>query len=131
MSISHFPVIGASARETVAALARYERHVRRLAATWLDMDLYQTVSQEIDEIKGFCALVPQLALPWAALLVSHADLVHALWRAGAHGGPTDSPQVERKLQDHLACVDSLARRCLRVADISPEQLSRLRQHFEE
>jgi hypothetical protein len=118
MSASHFPVIGASAREAVRALARYERHVRRLAATWLDMDLYQTVSQEIDDIKGFCGLVPELALPWASLLVSHADLVHALWRSGQAGGAEASPEVAAKLAEHIGWIDSLARRCLRVVESS-------------
>lgn len=116
MSASHFPVIGASARETVRVLARYERHIRRLASTWLDMELYQTVSEEIDDIKGHCSLVPQLALPWAALLVSHADLVHALWRSGQRTGADPAPEVAAKLAEHLACIDSLARRCLRVAE---------------
>jgi hypothetical protein len=116
MSASHFPVIGASACETVRVLARYERHIRRLASTWLDMELYQTVSEEIDNIKGCCGLVPQLARPWAALLVSHADLVHALWRSGQGAGAGPTPEVAAKLSEHVACIDSLARRCLRVAE---------------
>lgn len=126
MSDSHFPVIGASARETLRVLTRYQRHVRRLAATWLDMDLYQTVSQEIDSIKAFCGALPELAVPWAALLVSHAELVHALWRSGPDGGAQASPDVAARLQEHLACIDGLARRCIRMAEASPRPTRRPR-----
>lgn len=118
MSASDPTILGASARQIVRALARYERHVRRLAATWLDMDLYRTVSEEIDEVRAICGVVPQLALVSAELLVSHADLVHALWRSGETGGPGSSPEVAAKLQEHLACIDSVARRCLRVSQSS-------------
>ena len=115
MSASDGALLAATAMRVAGNLARYERHVRRLVASWLDMDLYLNVSQEIDEIRHDCVQVPQLSLPWTALLISHADLVHALWRSGeAHrGGPTE--EVALQLQEHLAGIDRLARQCLRVA----------------
>lgn len=115
MSASHHPVMRATALQAVAALARYERHVRRLAATWLDMELYQTVSEELDEIRKCCDVLPQVMLPWTALLISHSDLIHALWRS--QGGTGED--ARRQLQDHLACIDALARRCLRTVESRP------------
>jgi hypothetical protein len=117
MSASHFPAIRATALQLTAALARYELHVSRLVVGGLEMDLYETVSEEIDEIKVFCAAVPGVAVPWAALLVSHAELIHALWRQ-ANQAPTarTGSDVTWRLQDHLACIDVLARRCMRIAE---------------
>lgn len=117
MSASHFPAVRATALHAATALARYERHVRKLAATWLDMELYRTVSEEIDEIQRDCALLPDVAAPWAALLVSHSDLVHALWRSTQSATPAGpAPDVRPQLEEHLACIDALARRCLRTME---------------
>jgi hypothetical protein len=121
MSASHFPVLRATALQAATALARYERHVRGLAATWLDMDLYRTVSEEIDEIKLYCTVLPDVSLPWAAVLVSHAELIHALWDSSHSGQRGAGEDVAQNLQVHLACIDALVRRCLRVADPGGEQ----------
>jgi hypothetical protein len=115
MPASQSPLARTTAIQTAAALARYERHVRRLASTWLDMDLYHVVSREVDEIRRSCALLPQTAVQCSELLISHAELIHALWREGqvvCNESCVDSTDL---LQEHLACIDLLARRCLRVA----------------
>jgi hypothetical protein len=115
MSASQFPVLRASsARQATSALARYERHVRRLAATWLDMELYATVSAEMDEIRRFATVVPALAVPCTAVLISHADLIHALWAANQPGAQPCPGEVDRRLEEHLHCIDALARRCVRI-----------------
>lgn len=101
--------------ETAAALARYERHVRRLASTWLDMDLYHMVSREIDEIRRNCALLPQASVACSELLISHAELIHALWREGQAVCNESCEDSTDMLQEHLVCIDLLARRCLRLA----------------
>lgn len=115
MSANHAPALRAMALQVAITLARYERHVRRLPDTWLDMELYRTVSQEIDEIRLSCAALPELTVPWTALLLSHADLVYALWHCGGtrDGPPRDT--VEHKLEEHLERVDALARRCVALA----------------
>jgi hypothetical protein len=115
MSANHAPALRAIALHAARMLARYERHVRRLAATWLDMELYRNVSQEIDDIRLSCAAIPELTVPWTALLVSHSDLVYALWHgAGTRQGPPRDA-VDHKLQEHLERVDALARRCVALA----------------
>ncbi len=107
----------AIALHAAATLARYERHVRRLAATWLDMDLYHTVSAEVDDIGRTCTLMPDVRVSWVALLVSHAELVHSLWRTGEPAAAEGAGSA-LALQEHLQCIDSLARRCLWVAGLS-------------
>lgn len=101
MSASHFPAMRATAMQVATALARYERHVE--------------VSQEIDEIKVCCAALPQLAVPWTALLVSHAEMIHALWQGAGSDAPATREETQRRLDEHLACIDALARRCVRLA----------------
>jgi len=120
MSANHAPALRAMALQVAMTLARYERHVRRLATTWLDMELYRTVSQEIDEVRLSCAAIPELTAPWTALLVSHADLVYALWYCGnGRQGPAWDA-VEHRLEEHLERVDTLARRCVALARIYGE-----------
>ena len=116
MSPGEPAAIRASALSAAAALASYERHVRRLAATWLDMELYRLVSSEVDAIGRACAHLPSVHVPWVALLVSHAELVHALWRSD--GQSADLRGCEEALQEHLHCIDALARRCLRLAGLN-------------
>lgn len=112
MSAGDFEAVRTLPVQVASALARYERHVRKLAATWLDMELYCTVSEEIDGIQGYCSGIPAFSVSATSLLISHADLVHALWRHGQC--PGDPGELEAKLRDHLACIDALARRCLRM-----------------
>lgn len=116
MSASHFPVLRVTALQAAAALALYERHVHSLAASWLDMELYEQVSREIDEIKLFCAAIPDVNVPWSALLVSHTEMVRALWEGGRSDTPSTREETQRRLDDHLVCIDTLARRCLRTAE---------------
>ena len=115
MSASHSAVLHVTALQAAAALARYEGHVRALAGTWLDMELYEQVSGEIDEIKAFCAGMPQVTVAWSALLVSHAELIHALWKDAHMAHPAGTEPADRLLAEHIACIRVLSWRCLRVA----------------
>ena len=118
MSANQFPALHASsAREALAVLARYERHVRRLTGNWLDMDLYNRVSEEIDEVKRFTMGLPALSYPFTALLISHADLIHALWARGLASADGDGQVVARRLEEHLNCIDVLARHCVTIAGL--------------
>ena len=118
MSAGDFDALRSVPLQAANALARYERHVRKLAATWLDMELYSTVSDEVDVIRRYCGSFPELSVAATALLISHAELVHALWRHGER--PEGEDDVAARLQDHLACIDTLARRCLRLLDRDDE-----------
>jgi hypothetical protein len=107
-----------TALEVEAALDRYERHVRELVQTWLDMDLYREVSVEIDAIRACCAAVPELSVPWVALLISHADLVHCLWRSGQPGQRVAQRELQQRLDDHVRCIRALAERSHQLGDRS-------------
>ncbi|RYF13853.1 MAG: hypothetical protein EOO30_20075 [Comamonadaceae bacterium] len=106
----------AAATEVEAALDAYERHVRRLVRTWLDMDLYRTVSAEIDDLRSCCAALPQLSTCWVALLISHADLVHCLWRSSQAGERVSREELQHRLEEHLDCIHALADRSHQLAE---------------
>lgn len=118
MSGSDPQAIEATARHLVAALEEYERDARALVATWLDMDLYTTVSAEIDELKLCCSALPNLSVPWVSLLISHAELVHCLWRS-TQPRPPQPDEVERRLEEHLECVRWLHARAERIVGRLP------------
>lgn len=103
MSGSDSHAIEATALHLLAALDDYERDARALVESWLDMDLYALVSAEIDELKLCCSTLPNLTVPWVSLLISHAELVHCLWRS-TQPLPPGRDEVERCLAEHLECV---------------------------
>jgi hypothetical protein len=99
--------------QALCALDAYEESIQAVVARWLDMETYAAASQELDRIRTYIASVPGLAAPWVTVLISHTELVHALWRCerenarvGAH-----EPQI---LADHLQAVGYLQARCRRV-----------------
>ncbi|NML47216.1 hypothetical protein HHL11_25945 [Ramlibacter sp. G-1-2-2] len=115
MSASQLPAVQATALQAVARLQLYEEHLRQLVGSWLDMELYQSVSAEVDNIRASCAILPGLAIPIAALVVSHADLVHCLWRNSQPGSSAGIAECDTELQEHLGNIHSLSRKCLRAA----------------
>ena len=114
MSAHHAPALDAIALQLVAALDRYEPDVARMADAWLDMELYGSVSAQIDEIRMFCAALPQLSVSWVELLIAHAALVHSLWRQRFGEAPADESVLAEVRARHAHCVQSLRRRCLRL-----------------
>ena len=104
-----------SARDALAALERYQLHITQLAGNWLDMDLYHTVAADVEQVRGSCAPLPQLSGPWVALLIAHAELMHALWRGSRPGGAASAGER----QDLLARTRSA---CGRLQDLCMQLL---------
>lgn len=89
------------AQALLAALERYALHVTRLTAQWTDADLYNTVSQDVDAVRLACRPYPDLASGWVSLLISHAELMHALWQAprtSSEAGTTDRQRLLANVQ---------------------------------
>lgn len=100
------------ASEALRGLDAYERSIRAVVAQWLDLDEYATASRELDFLRASIAGVPGLAAAWVTVLISHTELVHALWRCeNARAGPNE----QQILEDHLAAVRYLRARCERLA----------------
>lgn len=114
MSASHAPALDAIAFQLAVALERYGEDVERMVDTWLDMELYGSVSDQIEQIRMYSAAVPQLSVSWVELLIAHAELVHSLWRLRFRADDADRERIEQLRQRHAGCVASLKSRVLRV-----------------
>lgn len=110
MSASQGRAIQALAFELVAALENYERDTEVLVATWLDMEQYQLVSRQVDHLRLLCAALPQMAVPWVGLLISHAELMHCLWKCGEAFVP--SPDFDVCRGRHQRAVATLREKCV-------------------
>ena len=100
----------AVAFQLVALLEQYEGDADRLATTWLDMELYARVSREVEEMRLYCASLPQVSVAWVRLLIAHAELIHCLWKTGHSSGA--SPQVAQCSSQHGRAVTELRQKCL-------------------
>ena len=101
------------ARELLAALERYDLHVARLTGRWTDADLYNKVSQDVDAVRLACRPYPDLAAGWVSLLISHAELMHALWQAPgtpSEAGATDRQRLLAKVQAEVRALQAMGMR---------------------
>lgn len=90
-----------------AGLERYEMDLRRLAGEFLDAQLWRRLQSEFGELRILGASLPKLSVAWVAVLVSRARLLQAA--CGRTG-----PAFAAVLQEHLAAVEGVRRRCLRM-----------------
>ena len=114
MTDSSAPTLDAIAFQLAASLEEYDGDVDRMVDSWLDMDLYQQVSARIEEIRAMSTALPQLSVPWAGLLIAHAELVHSLWRLRFQDVDTDRELLQQVRARHVGCVHTMRARCLRL-----------------
>jgi hypothetical protein len=99
----------------LAALERYQSHQRQLALGGVDPELYHRVSLDIQEVRRCCHAAPALSAAWVALLIAHAELSQALWRAAQPQGAPTVEDRQRLLAQVLDCVHALHVRCMELA----------------
>lgn len=109
MSAPQFRALDAVAFQLAALLEKYEEDVEELASRWPDTTLYTRVSREIDEMRLLCASLPLLSVPWVHLLISHAELMHCLWKCTAGG---KSRAAEDCKANHYIAIRALREKCL-------------------
>jgi hypothetical protein len=120
MTASHAPVLDAIAFQMAAALETYEHDVERMLEEWLDMDLYREVSGQVEEIRMYSAALPQLGVPWVEVRISHAELIHHMWRVQNARPAPDAEDFESVRQRHAEAVRRLHAACLRLLTQSGE-----------
>lgn len=114
MSASRFSSPQAAACHALAALERYQAHLRKLSTQWMDLELYRRVGDELDEIRQGCREIPEVAPAWVEMLIAHAELVQNLWQSSRPGAPVGAAG-RRELLDRVgASVTALQERCMRV-----------------
>lgn len=89
-----------------AALERYEMDLRALADTWIDPELFRRLQEEFSDLRILGASLPRLSVSWLDVVLSRARLLQALCGRSA--------PVFTALQEHLAAVEGLRARCLRL-----------------
>lgn len=104
---------GAIALQLAAALGRYEADAERLVGTWLDMELYADVTQQVEAMRLYSGALRAVGVQWVRVLIGHSDLIHLLWRSG--GQATQRVKVDRFWREHVDAVRALRARCLREA----------------
>ena len=114
MSASQSQALDAIAFQLAAALEKYDHDAGTMVETWLDMDLYRQVSDEVEQIRMYSAALPQLSVQWVELLIAHAELVHSLWRLRFRELDADRDRLAEVRRRHGDCVRTLHARCLRV-----------------
>jgi hypothetical protein len=114
MSASQASALDVISFQLAAALDTYDQDLEEMVETWLDMDLYGKVSDEIEEIRRYSAALPQLSVPWVELLIAHGELVHSLWRLRFQEVESDRERLAEVRDRHTACVRSLKARCVRM-----------------
>lgn len=114
MTASHAPILDAIAFQLAAALERYEQDVGALAESWLDMELYRQVSEQVDQIRLYSASLPQLSVPWVELLIAHAELIHQMWRAQNAGAAAGDHAFAQSRERHAQAARGLHQACLRL-----------------
>lgn len=60
------------------ALGRYQGHLALLVESWPSMELYASVSADMNEVRSLAFHLPTLSAPLCELIISHAELVSAL-----------------------------------------------------
>jgi hypothetical protein len=113
MSASQAPALDAISLQLVAALELYEADTRAMIDAWPDLERYRTVSAQVEQIRMLSSALPELRLQWAELLITHAELIHHLWRV-QYGPPRAvREQIASFRERHSDAVAALRGRCLR------------------
>lgn len=108
------PALGVIAFQLAAALDAYERDVAGLVRGPLDLDLYQRVSRQMDQMRLHAGALPPLSAAWVEVMIRHFELMHGLWRLqGGESPGSDLAPLHARLR---AAVQRLSREC---ADLMP------------
>lgn len=107
----------------LAALERYQLHLRQLALGGVDPELYHRVWLALQEVRRCCHEVPVLSAPWVALLIAHAELSQALWRIGQPQGAPTMEDRQRLLAQVLERVRALQEQCMEHGGTTRERLA--------
>ena len=112
MSALESSAFAATASQLAAALEAYENDMDRLIAPVLDPDLYQKVSQRMDEMRLYALALPRVSVAWVEVLIRHFELTHGAWRL-QQGGCRWEELVELR-EAQRAAVHRLRAQCLRI-----------------
>jgi hypothetical protein len=118
MSASSLPAAGTIAIQLSEALERYQRDFEELAESWVDTAHYRTVSSELQQIRTLKVSLPELSQEMADVLIRHAELVQAAWKAQIRHQGDAAIEMKQLRQRHAASVEAMRRKCLLLSAAS-------------
>jgi signal transduction histidine kinase len=117
MAASEARITAAIASQMLAALEQYGAEVELILTEGSQDGSYARLGHRLDEIKRYASSAPQLSRPWAELLISHFELVSAVWQYGNSSGAVDVREVHDK---HKLAVERIGVECRRLAQAATE-----------
>jgi hypothetical protein len=115
MSAFQSQALDAVAFQLVAALEQYDQDTARMVSAWPELEMYRSVSEQIEKIRLYASTLPTASVQFVELLIAHAELVHFLWRA-EYGSPRlrERQKIDEVRERHARCVAALRDRCVRM-----------------
>ena len=115
MSAFDGPALNAIAAQLVGALDQYDADVAAMLEAWPRYESYHALSGQIEQIRMYSSALSEARVQWVELLISHAELVHVLWRSQYGRAPDKSrEQVASMRERHHDSVLALRGRCIRL-----------------
>ena len=114
MSAHPTDALDAIALQLVAALECYAEDTAEMIARWPDMDLYCSVSDQVESIRMYASALPDARVQWVELLIAHSELVHRLWQVQYGQEGTATANIFDARVHHTDALVALRNRCLRV-----------------
>lgn len=121
MSAHPASALDAIALQLVAALERYAEDTGRMIASWPDLELYRSVSAQVEAIRMYAAALPDARVQWVELLIAHSELMHRLWQVQYGEGTATADTLEARL-NHTDALAAMRNRCIRVIAASDRRL---------
>jgi hypothetical protein len=97
--------------QLLAFADQYSLELAGLLACTQDPERYAALSQCFERMRCVAATLPELSVSWVGVLISHAELVHALFRPG---GARDSAGLREAAQAHTEALEHLRAACQRL-----------------
>jgi hypothetical protein len=112
MSAFDVPALSAIAFQLAAALDEYELDIACLVRGPFDLDAYQRVSRNMDQMRMYAASLPVLSVAWVEVMIRHFELTHGIWRLQKDpAGEVDLPHLHAELR---GATRRLARKCVQL-----------------
>jgi hypothetical protein len=106
----HLPASETTTFQLLAELESYEALVVALVRTWQaspELIVFGEVGQSMERMRTLAGALPSVSAQWIMVVISHAELMHNVWRL-SRGEPMD---LAAEVDDHLVSVSSMACTC--------------------
>ena len=108
---SHAGERRAIASTLLCGLERYGQDTQALVKGY-DPERYRKLAQQFDHLRLLASSLPELSVPWVALLISRAELTFALFKA-PHD-PAARASIPTMLERHREHLEELMGSCARL-----------------